>query len=138
MSLVGSWNNNDVQFPRLLAEVYAVGLTDVQYRELGESTGLERAQIDELFKRADTVFEKLKPQVAREMLDLLEKEHVTETIDMKELAKRLLISIPTARRWVKLGMPHTRAGRAGRGSRHFFDWDEVVEWMRTEGQRKRS
>lgn len=39
-----NWNKNSVQFPRLLAEIYAAGLTDEQYDTLEESMDLERDQ----------------------------------------------------------------------------------------------
>jgi hypothetical protein len=55
-----NWNKDSVQFPRLLAEINAAGLTDEQYDTLEESMDLDRAQIDELFDRAEGVFEKEK------------------------------------------------------------------------------
>lgn len=54
------WTDNSIQFPRLLAEVLAVSLTSSQYAALGESMDLTRDQIDELLKRAETVWEQAK------------------------------------------------------------------------------
>jgi len=52
-----SWNNNSLQFARLLSEIQAIGLTDTQYEELSVSTGLSRGEINSLLKRAEVVFE---------------------------------------------------------------------------------
>lgn len=46
------WENNQVQFSRLLAEINSIGLTKEQYQELSESMDLEIEFIDELFDRA--------------------------------------------------------------------------------------
>ena len=54
------WNDNGIQFPRLLAEIWAVGLTDEQYRLLEDSMDLHRKEIDELFERAESRFEEIK------------------------------------------------------------------------------
>lgn len=51
------WNDNLVQFPRLLAEIRAVGLTEEQYEDLQTSMDLSKAEIDELLERAETKFE---------------------------------------------------------------------------------
>lgn len=48
------WKDNNIQFPRLLAEINAIGLTDKQYLDLGSSMDLARWEIDELFNRAET------------------------------------------------------------------------------------
>jgi hypothetical protein len=56
----GIWNDNSVQFPRLLAEVLAVGLTPEQYAQLGESMDLSTAEIDEVFERAECEFSSIK------------------------------------------------------------------------------
>jgi hypothetical protein len=55
------WDLNSVQFPRLLAEIYAtVALTPKQWRHLKESTNLTREEIEELFERADAEWTVLK------------------------------------------------------------------------------
>lgn len=55
------WRRDALQFPRLLAEIRAVGLTDEQLAELGASMDLSTEEIDELFERAEKAFEKAKP-----------------------------------------------------------------------------
>lgn len=52
-----TWQNNLLQFARLLGEIWAVGLTPNQYRDLEASMSLSRDQIDELFLRAEGMFE---------------------------------------------------------------------------------
>lgn len=49
------WNNNLVQFARLLCEIAAT--QDVDFDTLSESMDLEKEHIDELFERAHVVFE---------------------------------------------------------------------------------
>jgi hypothetical protein len=57
------WKKDAVQFPRLLAEIRAIGLTTTQYGELNESMDLSRNEIDELLERAETEWQKLKAKV---------------------------------------------------------------------------
>ncbi|KKN21926.1 hypothetical protein LCGC14_0920560 [marine sediment metagenome] len=57
------WLRNDVQFPRLLAEINAVGLTDSQVMALGHSMDLDSEQIGELLGRAEKSFEPWKKKV---------------------------------------------------------------------------
>lgn len=47
------WENNRVQFIRLISEINAIGLSPEQYQELSESMDLEIEFIDELFDRAE-------------------------------------------------------------------------------------
>ena len=54
------WESDEVQFPRLLAEIFSSGLTSFQYEELNRSTGLTRQQVNELLLRANTIWEKHK------------------------------------------------------------------------------
>jgi hypothetical protein len=54
------WKNDSIQFPRLLAEIYAEGLTEGQIRRICASMALEPPQIEELFQRADKEFEAIK------------------------------------------------------------------------------
>jgi hypothetical protein len=49
-----------VQFPRLLAEINAVGLTDEQYAALRESTGLSDIGIRTIFTRAEQAWDEIK------------------------------------------------------------------------------
>jgi len=61
---VSLWDNNRVQFARLLSEIYAnIELTDEQWRSLEESMDLSRDEILSLFERADEVFQKSKRRV---------------------------------------------------------------------------
>ncbi len=55
-----NWEDDSIQFSRLLAEINAVGLTDQQYAELMESTELTRGDIDELLQRAEKDWEHTK------------------------------------------------------------------------------
>lgn len=55
-----NWRNDAIQFPRLLAEVRAVGLTDEQYAGLAESMDLDRDEIDEVLERAEEEWEAIK------------------------------------------------------------------------------
>lgn len=52
-----TWDNDDIQFPRLLSEIRAFGLTCAQYESLGLSMDLEVAEIDELLERAEMVWQ---------------------------------------------------------------------------------
>jgi len=54
------WKRNDIQFPRLLAEIFAIGLEPWQIKDLKESMDLTADQISELFQRAEKEWEKIK------------------------------------------------------------------------------
>ena len=54
-----AWDRNDLQFPRLLAEVYAAATPELT-RDLALSMDLRMDQVIELFRRADTVWEAMK------------------------------------------------------------------------------
>lgn len=47
------WDVNAIQFPRLLAELRAIGLTADQYRDLEDAMDLTRVEIDSLLERAE-------------------------------------------------------------------------------------
>jgi len=49
-----------IQFPRLLAEIKAVGLTPEQMNDLSVSMDLSKEEIHELFDRAEEAFEREK------------------------------------------------------------------------------
>lgn len=55
-----NWKNNNIQFPRLLAEIRTIGLTPEQYTHLYESMDLERDYIDEILERAEECWQKIK------------------------------------------------------------------------------
>ncbi len=54
------WNDNAIQFPRLLAEIRAVGLTKQQYKDLQASADLSQDEVDDLLERAEEVWEGIK------------------------------------------------------------------------------
>lgn len=51
------WEDDVTQFPRLLHEIYSIGLTDKQMDDLCNSMDLKAERITELFERAETAFE---------------------------------------------------------------------------------
>lgn len=55
-----NWENNNIQFPRMLAELRANGLTSEQYEFLNESMDLDREQVDEILERAEVVWQEIK------------------------------------------------------------------------------
>lgn len=56
-----NWVNDDIQFPRLLSEIYAVvELNDEQWEDLCDSMSLDRDQIVEVFERADATWQGIK------------------------------------------------------------------------------
>jgi hypothetical protein len=54
------WDNDLLQFARLLSEIKGVGLNSKQMEDLGVSMDLEHGRIDELFNRAERIFEEEK------------------------------------------------------------------------------
>ena len=59
-----TWENNEIQFPRLIAECWAV-LTEEQFNELCTSMDLDSEELTSLFERADKAWQKAK-NVTRE------------------------------------------------------------------------
>ena len=58
---MSNWNNNSIQFPRLLSEIYAnIELTEEQWTNLCNSMDLSQAEILEIMERADNVWQDLK------------------------------------------------------------------------------
>lgn len=57
---MNKWADNRIQFPRLLAEIRAVGLTPAQYHELNQSMDLAPEEIDELLERAESEWQEIK------------------------------------------------------------------------------
>ena len=53
------WDLNDIQFPRLLCEIFAVGLTKYQLEALSASMDLSQKQIKEILERADLEWERI-------------------------------------------------------------------------------
>jgi hypothetical protein len=55
------WERDDVQFPRLLAEICAtVDISNEDFEALCSSMDLEVAQVNELFDRAQNKWEEIK------------------------------------------------------------------------------
>jgi len=55
-----TWENNHIQFCRLLAEIRTVSLTTEQYDQLQESMDLGYEDIDEVFARAEIEWMRVK------------------------------------------------------------------------------
>lgn len=55
-----TWDNNHIQFARLLAEIQALPLTTEQYEQLKASMDLGYEDIDEVFERASLEWERAK------------------------------------------------------------------------------
>jgi hypothetical protein len=60
------WENDEIQFARLLAEIAAIGLTENQMMDLEDSMDLPPAKIRELFDRAEARFEAAKDEFTRD------------------------------------------------------------------------
>ena len=61
---MNNWENNAIQFPRLIAEINAnVKFTDKQWTYLEKSMDLSRYEIAELFDRASDEWEKIKSKI---------------------------------------------------------------------------
>jgi hypothetical protein len=58
------WNNNSIQFPRLLSEVHAI-IGKEMIQEIANSMDLPFFRVRELLQRADDEFERLKPPASR-------------------------------------------------------------------------
>lgn len=56
-----NWSNDDIQFPRLLSEIYStISFSDEEWDDLCLSMDLDREQIHEVFERADATWQDLK------------------------------------------------------------------------------
>jgi hypothetical protein len=58
------WKDSSVQFPRLIAEINALGLTTSQLEDLAGSMDLEIDDVGELFERANVLWEIQKAKVS--------------------------------------------------------------------------
>jgi hypothetical protein len=86
------WNDNNLQFPRLLAEIVAtVNISPRDRDALLESMDITEDELDELFDRAQTEFENIKEQVCQEDTGIPEcimcgrettRDHVSETCSL--------------------------------------------------------
>ena len=94
------WKRNDIQFARLLSEIHAAGLlNDAAHDTLCRETALSRVRLDQLFARAESVWEYYKEQLAahsdlaaafKTVLDLAEENVVDEMIDWDEHNRQML------------------------------------------------
>lgn len=57
------WARDSIQFPRLLAEIYAAGLTAKQERDICASMDITKEELYDLLERADRAWEKQKDAV---------------------------------------------------------------------------
>lgn len=57
------WARDSIQFPRLLAEIYAAGLTAKQEQDICTSMDITRDDLYSLLERADREWEKQKDAV---------------------------------------------------------------------------
>lgn len=62
------WEVNTLQFPRLLSELRATGLTRKQYKELQDSMNISRDEIDALLERAEEEWQTIKSLTGTTML----------------------------------------------------------------------
>jgi hypothetical protein len=63
---MSKWEDDSIQFPRLLAELSAVELPTKLLEEVAESMDLSLDEVGELFERADIAWEKCKRDALRE------------------------------------------------------------------------
>lgn len=54
------WQDDNLQFARLLSEIYACGLNEYQYVDLCESMSLTKEEINNIFDRAESAFNIIK------------------------------------------------------------------------------
>jgi hypothetical protein len=57
-----NWDDDSIQFPRLLSEILAAGLPEETLEQLSISMDLEKSEILEILERADRRFEEIKEQ----------------------------------------------------------------------------
>ena len=57
------WNNDRIQFARLLSEIESNPSTHINLDKLGESMDLNKDRVIELFERAENYFRKIKESI---------------------------------------------------------------------------
>ena len=63
-----NWDNNTIQFPRLIAELQMAGAFTTEVMEaLKDSMDLQESDIDELIARAEVLWDKIKEDTQREV-----------------------------------------------------------------------
>lgn len=60
------WDNDEIQFTRLVAEINAIGLSQEDKQALCDSMDLEPAELEELFVRAEKNWETFKLAATKE------------------------------------------------------------------------
>jgi len=61
-----NWSDNNIQFPRLLAEISAnIDISDKDWNSLCQNMDLESEDINEIFDRASAEWEKIKSTGAK-------------------------------------------------------------------------
>ena len=68
------WENDAIQFPRLLAEIRMFGLTDEQVEQVCDSMDINEQELDILFERAEDEWQRIKDRLAFELLDRKNEE----------------------------------------------------------------
>ena len=56
----GLWEDDTIQFPRLLAEIMGVGLDEAQWDALCETMYITSDELSELFYRAESRWQRIK------------------------------------------------------------------------------
>jgi hypothetical protein len=59
------WDNDNLQFVRLLSELRACGISDKQYKFLLDSAELTPELVDELLDRAEVAWEQMKREAGQ-------------------------------------------------------------------------
>jgi len=62
----GLWERDDIQFSRLISEINAVGLTEIQKKHLAESMDVSADELWSLLRRAELRFMELKARYLNE------------------------------------------------------------------------
>lgn len=57
------WDNDLLQFARMLAEIRSIGLKSSQYDDLMASMNLSQVEIDTILNRAEAIFEREKARL---------------------------------------------------------------------------
>jgi hypothetical protein len=64
-----NWANDTIQFPRVLAEIHAIGLTDGQMRQLEDGMDCSEFDIGEILNRATEKFDEIKEMTVGDVLN---------------------------------------------------------------------
>jgi len=62
-----NWLNNNIQFPRLISEIYStINFSEEQIKALEDSMNLPKDYIFDIFQRADEEWQKIKANTAKD------------------------------------------------------------------------